>query len=200
MGVKFRRETLSHIREAFLVTSTQPKVVVNCTSLQAAKLGGVNDTKLKPILGQMVVVANEADATYALAEDGTMDSSIGECAYVIPRPAGGGTALGGCRLENSWSREPDMELAKRIMQRAIKIAPSLVPKGGGIEDLRVIRHQVGWRPYREGGPRVEKDELDDQELGILKLVHAYGFGGFGFQTSYGVAARAVELVKSILSE
>lgn len=199
LGVKFRRETLAHVREAFLVTAPRPRVVINCTGLQAATLGGVNDQKLRPVLGQMVIVANEADGTYAFSGGEDMDESIGECCYVIPRPAGGGTALGGSRHHGSWSTEPDMELAQRIMQRAIKIAPSLVPEGAGIESLRVIRHQVGWRPYREGGPRVEQDKIDDQELGQLQLVHAYGLGGFGFQTSYGVAGRVVELVQSSLS-
>jgi glycine/D-amino acid oxidase-like deaminating enzyme len=200
LGVNFRRETLSHIREAFIMTLPRPAVVVNCTSLQAAHLGGVNDQKLRPVLGQMVIVANEVEGTYAVTgNDETMDASIGECCYMIPRPAGGGTALGGCRHDGSLSTEPDMELAKRIMERAIKVAPSLVPEGAGIEALRVVRHQVGWRPVREGGPRVEKDEIIDQELGPLKLVHAYGLSGYGFQTSYGVASHVVELVRSSLS-
>jgi D-amino-acid oxidase len=42
-GVRFQRATLSHIREAFQTTSPRPAVVVNCTGLQALKLGGVND-------------------------------------------------------------------------------------------------------------------------------------------------------------
>ncbi|KAM0806849.1 putative FAD dependent oxidoreductase domain-containing protein [Seiridium cardinale] len=200
LGVKFRRDTLSHIREAFVISATQPAVVVNCTGLQAASLGGVNDQKLRSVLGQMVVVANEADGIYTLdGTDDTMDSSIGECCYVIPRPAGGGTALGGSRWDGSRCTEPNLALSRRIMQRAIKLAPSLVAQGAGVETLRVVRHQVGWRPVREGGPRVEGDEIQDPELGTLKVVHAYGLGGFGFQVSYGVAARVVELVKSSLS-
>ncbi|KAK6077690.1 FAD dependent oxidoreductase [Seiridium cupressi] len=200
LGVKFRRDTLSHIREAFVISATQPAVVVNCTGLQAATLGGVNDQKLRSVLGQMVVVANEADGIYTLdGTDDTMDSSIGECCYVIPRPAGGGTALGGSRWDGSRCTEPNLALSRRIMQRAIKLAPSLVAQGAGVEALRVVRHQVGWRPVREGGPRVEGDEIQDPELGTLKVVHAYGLGGFGFQVSYGVAARVVELVKSSLS-
>jgi glycine/D-amino acid oxidase-like deaminating enzyme len=196
LGVRFRRETVSHIREAFLMSAPRPSVVVNCTSLQAAKLGGVEDQRLRPVLGQMVIVANEADGNYTFAgEDETMEPSIGECSYVIPRPAGGGTALGGCRRDGSWSTEPNMELAQRIMERAVKLAPSLVPDGAGIEALRVVRHQVGWRPVRDGGPRVEREEIYDRELGPMTVVHAYGLSGYGFQTSYGVASRVVDLVQ-----
>src|SRR6187549_3115232 len=77
---------------------------------------------------------------------------------------GGGTAIGGCFFP-STSTEPDMDLAERIMKRAIAIRPELVPPGCGIEALRVIRHQVGLRPVREGGPRVEIEMMHDPELG-----------------------------------
>jgi D-amino-acid oxidase len=145
----------------------------------------------------LVIVANEVDGMYSLTWGDDMDDSIGEYCYVIPRPAGGGTAIGGCKYE-SWSTEPDLKLAARFMRRAIKVAPSLVPQGASVEALRVIRHQVGWRPEREGGPRIEREVIPDDELGPLKVVHAYGTAGFGYQSSYGVATLAVDLVKSSL--
>ena len=79
------------------------------------------------------------------------------------------------------------------MRRSIELCPQLVPPGAGIEALQVIRHQVGLRPYRRGGPRIEK-ELTVDEVGALKVVHSYGAGGTGFQGSYGMADRVVELV------
>jgi D-amino-acid oxidase len=178
--------------------SPNPVLVVNCTSLQASELGGVDDKCLKPMLGQLVIVENEVDGIYGISGDDDMDVSLGECCYVIPRPGGGGTAIGGCSFA-SHSRDPNMKLAERMMKRAISIAPGLVPKDAGIEALRVIRHQVGWRPHREGGPRVERETISDQELGPVDVVHAYGFGGFGFQSSYGVAAEVVDLVRLSLS-
>jgi D-amino-acid oxidase len=90
--------------------------------------------------------------------------------------------------------EPDMALAERIMKRSIKVCPHLVPPGCGIEALRVIRHQVGLRPLRLGGPRIEKEVLQDRVLGKLNVVHCYGAGGFGFQSSYGMAGKAARLV------
>jgi hypothetical protein len=106
---------------------------------------------------------------------------------------GGGTALGGSS-HVSWDRAPDLELAERIMRRSIRICPQLVPEGSGIEALRVIRHQVGLRPIRHGGARVESEILEDPSAGQLRVVHCYGAGGFGFQASYGMANKAVNLL------
>lgn len=118
---------------------------------------------------------------------------------IIVASLGGGTAIGGTFYE-SWSEEPDMDVAQRLMSRAIKICPHLVPEGHGIESLRVIRHQVGFRPVREGGPRIEQEDIPDPELGVLRVVHCYGAGGFGFQSSYGMADLAVEITEKLLNE
>lgn len=88
---------------------------------------------------------------------------------------------------------PDPNLANRIMKRAIAICPKLVKEGEGIEGLSIIRHGVGLRPLRDGGPRVEKDQVDG-----VKIVHNYGHGGFGYQASFGCAEDAVSLVKEVL--
>ena len=92
-----------------------------------------------------------------------------------------------------------MDLAERIMKRAIKVCPHLVPPNSGIEALRVIRHQVGLRPVRPDGPRIETETISD-ELGNLRIVHCYGAGGFGFQSSYGMAGKAASLVGQLLAE
>ena len=88
-----------------------------------------------------------------------------------------------------------MALAERMMRRAIQVCPHLVPEGSGIEALHVIRHQVGLRPVREGGPRIEPETIKDDELGSLNVVHSYGAGGFGYQCSYGMADMVVKHVK-----
>lgn len=110
-----------------------------------------------------------------------------------------GTALGGCS-HTSWSQEPDPDLAVRIMKRAIMICPNLVPPGSGIEALRVVRHQVGFRPFREGGPRIERDVIHDEKEGVLNIVHSYGAHSYGFQASYGMANLVVKLVGELFDE
>lgn len=92
-----------------------------------------------------------------------------------------------------------MKVAEDIMRKAIKICPSLVPPGTGIEALKVIRHQVGFRAHREGGTRLELEELQDDTLGPLKVVHCYGVGGAGYQLSYGVGDQVVKIVKTVHS-
>jgi len=79
------------------------------------------------------------------------------------------------------------------MKRCVDLCPSLTD-GGGIEKLSIIRHGVGLRPVREDGPRVEKDVIEG-----VKVVHQYGHGGFGYQSSYGSADAARKLVKQALS-
>jgi D-amino-acid oxidase len=79
------------------------------------------------------------------------------------------------------------------MQRAIKLCPQLTD-GKGIEHLDIIRHGVGLRPVREGGTRVERERI-----GGVQVVHNYGAGGAGYQSSYGCAQAAVDLVNEALS-
>ena len=74
------------------------------------------------------------------------------------------------------------------MKRAVALCPKLT-EGRGIEALSVIRHGVGLRPGREGGTRIEKEHISG-----LPVVHSYGHGGGGYQSSYGCAEEVVRLV------
>jgi D-amino-acid oxidase len=67
--------------------------------------------------------------------------------------------------------------------------------GKDIDALSIIRVGVGLRPMREGGPRVEKEQING-----VWTVHNYGHGGYGYQSSYGSADAAVDLVNSIVGE
>ena len=80
------------------------------------------------------------------------------------------------------------------MKRCVELCPALTG-GKGIEALSVIRHGVGLRPMREGGPRVEKEKI-----GGLWVVHQYGHGGYGYQSSYGSAMTAEKLVEGVSRE
>ena len=53
---------------------------------------------------------------------------------------------------------------------------------------RVIRVDVGLRPYRAQGFRVERQTLADKAL-----IHNYGHGGGGITLSWGTASLAVDL-------
>lgn len=80
------------------------------------------------------------------------------------------------------------------MTRAVAACPALTG-GKGIEALDVIRHGVGLRPVREKGTRIEKEKI-----GGIWVVHNYGAGGAGYQSSYGCAQAAERLVVEALGE
>lgn len=80
-----------------------------------------------------------------------------------------------------------MDAARRIFEHCAEVAPSLKDSGA----TKILKHQVGLRPAREGGARVEaevvKFPLDSThslvpwdavglENGSMRVVHAYGFG------------------------
>jgi hypothetical protein len=113
---------------------------------------------------------------------------------MIPRPGPSGhLVLGGTYIKDDYSTLPDLDTAKRILQDCYKLEPLLAGKNGmGWEDIEVVAHNVGLRPAREGGARVE---LETRRVGGSKgvgvggksvrggrevaVVHAYGFGGTG---------------------
>lgn len=155
----------------------------------ASELGGVEDKTVVPARGQIVVVRNVAPKMLDIS--GTDDGDDEAC-YIMTRAAGGGTILGGSYQLGNWESQVDPNLAIRIMKRAVQLCPTLT-KGKGIEHLDIIRHGVGLRPTRQGGTRIEKECIDR-----VWVVHNYGAGGAGYQSSYGCAQAAVRLVDEAL--
>ena len=193
-GTVFKRGVLKHITEAADAHHSGQKadLVINCTGLSSKKLGGVNDGTLHPGRGQIVVVRNDPGAMVSISG---CDEAHDELVYMMTRAAGGGTVIGGSYQKDQWDPLPDPNLAVRIMKRAIALRPELVREGQGIEGLDIIRHGVGLRPLRDGGPRIEADKIDG-----VAVVHNYGHGGFGYQASYGCAAEAVRLAGEVLRQ
>ncbi|KAL8701627.1 MAG: hypothetical protein Q9201_004812 [Fulgogasparrea decipioides] len=191
-GVVFKRANLKHITEAAKINGSGKKanVVVNCTGLSAHKLGGVEDKNMMPIRGQTVLVRNEANVM--CSSSGTDDGEEEVC-YLMQRAAGGGTLLGGSYQRGNWDSQLDPNLAVRIMKRAVDLCPALTG-GKGIEHLDIIRQGVGLRPYRHGGTRIEKERIDGQWI-----IHNYGHGGYGYQSSYGCSKKVVKLVEEVLT-
>jgi D-amino-acid oxidase len=197
-SVQLRRGILSHISEAANLhhSGKRADLIVNCTGLSSLKLGGVEDKALYPGRGQIVVVRNDPfDTMYSIS--GTDDGSD-EATYIMHRAAGGGCVLGGCLQKDNWESQPDPNLAIRIMKRCVDLCPKLVPEGKGIEALSIIRHGVGLRPMRVGGPRVEKEVISAPDDKQVPVVHNYGHGGYGYQTSYGCTAVVEQLVNEAL--
>jgi glycine/D-amino acid oxidase-like deaminating enzyme len=115
-----------------------------------------------------------------------------EIGYVIPRPGSGTTIIGGSKEVGNWNEHEDKELTTRIIKRAKGLIPELLDPSGEFEVLSV---QAGRRPGRKGGPRVE---LDTETISGVKVVHAYGHAGAGYQNSIGSALKVEQLLKSTL--
>ncbi|KAK5133706.1 hypothetical protein LTR08_007460 [Meristemomyces frigidus] len=196
-GVVIRRGVTSHIAEAAtLHHSGKPAdLVVNCTGLSSLRLGGVEDSTLYPARGQVVIVRNDPQVMASVS--GTDDGSD-EATYVMHRAAGGGCVLGGCLQKDNWESQPDPNLTVRIMKRCVALCPKLVPEGKGIEALDVVRVGVGLRPMRKEGPRVEREVVRGPSGEEVNVVHNYGHGGYGYQTSYGASQVVEKLVGEIL--
>lgn len=70
-----------------------------------------------------------------------------------------------------------------------------------VDDLQpiVIEEGCGLRPARIGGVRIELEWLEDARAQRkVPVVHNYGHGGFGYQSSWGSAADALGLLEGAL--
>jgi D-amino-acid oxidase len=162
------------------LSSLSVACIVNATGLGALTL--CNDTNMFPIRGQTVLVKGEAHSTITRV-------GADYRAYCIPRPGSGTTILGGTKEEGVWGSEPDDTATEGILRRnAWQVPELLTGADGGFE---VVSVQCGLRPGRKGGPRVEQEVLDG---GRVRVVHAYGHAGAGYQNSVGSARKVVRLV------
>ncbi|KAI0106217.1 D-amino-acid oxidase [Nemania sp. FL0031] len=189
-GVIVKKASLEHISQAAGLHGGALKadVVLNCTGIRAAKIGGVADRKVYPARGQICLVENAC--SFLTTTSGT-DDGDSDVFYVQPRFKGT-TVIGGSYQKGIWDTEVDMELTQRMLRRAVDICPELTD-GKGPESLKVVGHVVGLRPAREGGIRVDKERIDG-----VWVVHNYGHGGYGYQSSYGCAKAVEGHVKEIL--
>jgi glycine/D-amino acid oxidase-like deaminating enzyme len=61
-----------------------------------------------------------------------------------------------------------------------------------LSDDQVVRSVAGIRPFRRGGPRIEREEVAGKTI-----AHNYGHGGAGYTLSWGSAILAAELVRGV---
>lgn len=170
----------------------------------AKSIAGIDDQAAEPIRGQTVLVKSPCKRC-------TMDSSDpASPAYIIPRP-GGEVICGGTYGVGDWDLSVNPETVQRILKHCLRLDPT-ISSDGTIEGIEVLRHNVGLRPARRGGPRVEAERIvlpldrtkSPLSLGRgsaraakekeVTLVHAYGFSSAGYQQSWGAAEDVAQLV------
>lgn len=86
-GVVFRRGDLSHVSEAANIhhSGQNAHLIINCTGLNAGKLGGVVDKNMIPVRGQTVLVRNDSGGDFVM--ENTEEGSDETC-YIMRRAAG----------------------------------------------------------------------------------------------------------------
>ncbi|KAI8069931.1 hypothetical protein BC940DRAFT_296510 [Gongronella butleri] len=184
MGVVLKKQALNGIQDVF---DDSVDAVMNCTGLGALSLGGVQDKNMYPTRGQTVLVkADHIEPTITCIRSKTFT-------YVIPR-ADGTIILGGTAQPHDFNDQVDEATAQAILERTQDLCPDLAKNG----PLKVLRHSVGRRPTRQGGIRIENEEFLRSNGKAIVVTHAYGHGGFGFQSSWGAAEHAVSLLEQAL--
>ncbi|KAI0094450.1 FAD dependent oxidoreductase [Irpex rosettiformis] len=216
-GVHFVRRKFESIAEAAEYFNGNGKgVVVNATALGARTLIGVEDQDVFPIRGQTILASvpnMHQFLSYPLGAGpcaitlsiGIWEIPTGHATYMIPRPSPEGHVLiGGTFQVGNWDLSVNHDTGKGIWQRASEIEPALKD-----ERTRIISHNVGLRPARKGGPRIEAEwfklplqtDLLTKPRGSqtpqdLLVVHAYGFGAAGYQGSWGAAEEVVDILQA----
>ncbi|KAL7409162.1 FAD dependent oxidoreductase [Mrakia frigida] len=190
LGVKIIRRKVESLEEAASFVAGNVHCVVNATGLGAASLGGVMDEECMPIRGQ-TVLARAPWLTYGLSVDGFKDGTF---VYIIPRPDGN-VILGGTMDVGSWDTSIHQETTERILKNAYESMPEL-SKGQGWEKIEIVSSNVGLRPARRGGARMELEVVKVKKGGPERkvgVVHAYGIGPAGYQSSWGMAENVGDL-------
>ena len=187
------RHTAELIKHSNLGRNGSIDAFVNATGLGARTL--VPDQNIFPVRGQTVTVKGEAKNITTV--DATPDNPSPESpniTYVLPRPHSNTTILGGTKQVGIWNGDVNPKTTKEILERAKDFAPELLNAQGEFE---VISEQVGLRPARKGGARIEVEEvrLPGVTTGDAVVVcHAYGHAGAGYQNSIGSADKVVNLL------
>lgn len=181
-----KRFTLTSIKEAFnLHANGKADIVVNCSGLAVKDLEDLESSekeKMIPIRGVVFVVENNTNLDRITIVETGKDEPADETLYIMPRREGE-LIIGGCFQKGNYSETIEPELKNRILGRAKKYLPEF-----DWSNIKIVREQVGFRPFREGGYRIERQG---------KTVHCYGMAGAGFQSSWGIAEKALKLVEEL---
>ncbi|KAG8991436.1 hypothetical protein FRB94_005337 [Tulasnella sp. JGI-2019a] len=136
-------------------------VVVNASGLGAKNIIGIEDDLVFPVRGQTVLVRAPQVKWCLMGLSFYVNKETDETIYFIPR-INGDIVIGGTFQEGNWDVSPDADIARGILERALRYCPELVapnPTGDPpkISDITILRHNVGLRPARKSGARVEKE-------------------------------------------
>lgn len=176
IGVNFVRKELTHISQAY---KPDTKAVFNCTGIGAASLKGVEDTKVYPTRGQVVVIKAPH------IQQNKLRWGSDYATYIIPRPySNNELVLGGFIQKGNWTADTFELETEDIIKRTTELLPEILDR-----PLEIVRVAAGLRPSRHGGVRIELENVEDGKV----LIHNYGASGYGYQAGFGMSHKAVSL-------
>ncbi|CAO2655161.1 Nn.00g102250.m01.CDS01 [Neocucurbitaria sp. VM-36] len=185
-GVQFIRQKLPDILAAFADPDTT--IVFNCVGNAARHLPGVADAKCFPTRGQVLLTLAPGVHTNMMRHGKDYET------YVIPRPnTAGHVILGGYMQKGRSDNATYGYETESILARTKELSQELRES-----ESEVLAAFSGLRPSREGGARVEREDMiiDGKQRTVI---HNYGAGGTGFQAGYGMAVDAVNIAEPLLS-
>ncbi|OJD35864.1 d-amino acid dehydrogenase [Diplodia corticola] len=198
--VRFVRREVRSLEEAVGAVGAAPcDVLVNAAGNGARDLllpssstfpagdgNGGEKAKMQPVRGQTHVVRTGWDRVFM--RQGS------QYTYCIPR-LDGTAVVGGVKGAGADDVDPRVSEDQRtdIFGRVGDNLPHVFAAFPA--DFDVVRDNVGFRPGREGGPRVEREVVGDTGL---KVVHAYGVSGSGYGYSFGLGEVVSEMVDEFL--
>jgi len=178
--------------------------LIICAGLGARTLGGVEDKDIYPVRGQTVLLR----APW-VKEGRSLVGVSGSQTYIIPR-RGGTVVVGGTRVADDWYPIPRPETTIDILERGLALHSELAPpdvrgkRKPTVEDLKplIIEEGCGLRPARKGGIRLQTEwvSVSGSKQLMVPVIHNYGHAGYGFQTSWGSASAAVDLLEDALAK
>ncbi|KAI3405532.2 hypothetical protein KGF56_001550 [Candida oxycetoniae] len=192
-SVKFITAELNSLQDINKFVFGRP-IIVNCSGTGLNYYGG-NDPKYIPVRGQTLLINPPKECPY-MDKTITYQLADGSWIFVIPRPLNGGIILGGTKQVGDTCLKIRESDSKHLLQLGKKYFPDLMkatPSGEKYFDI--IRINVGLRPMRRGGLKVDLEKHNGQFV-----VNNYGAGGMGYELSYGSSLKVLELVNSAITK
>ncbi|ODV83620.1 hypothetical protein CANARDRAFT_24856 [[Candida] arabinofermentans NRRL YB-2248] len=187
-GISIERRSIDKLSNVEFIENSGlfADIVINCTGLQYNELKDEPlDPNLIPIRGHTLILEN--NLPYQVHFDESSPVEQGEFLMVFPRKEGG-CVLGGIYDQHSplFDESIHDDYVKRLILKAKKHIPELG------NDYKLVKHNIGFRPGRIGGARVELDKFNK------KLIHNYGCGSLGYIESWGCADDVLNILQKLL--
>ncbi len=114
LGGDIRQATIAHLDDL----AKRYSLVVNCTGVGAHDL--VDDPEVYPIRGQVIRVQRPPDMGPTIVD---VHTETDDLTYIVPRRHD--CLLGGTSQAHNWETTPDVDIARRILERCTELYPDL---------------------------------------------------------------------------